>query len=320
MSQPRVVQPGGFIEVVKPYGRSVKFAVLDANRVPTQGFSIDSPVRQNFRVLRHGQYSLLVLTDLPIDVRLVKDGVLVGEQRCDPQQTPAAQSNSDVERKARELSRSPRPFYISTDDSGEPLSFAPDPDRSVQERLALQLYTGRPMHVPEPLVQRPEPPEAPTTQSLQTIADAPSNRLCWSPDDLRNDRQVSDRVEDVQGIAGSNLLDEDAGAPVDQPALEFVEPELFDVSGQAERWAPSSGLLAIGIRMVQVATQGEPAMPPDGFDWSLVQLNTFEEHALVRANLLSRINPLPDEPNGYNSLGGRHPRPGNRGSSQRFLP
>lgn len=333
MSQPSVIQPGGMIEVVKPYGRSVKLAVLDAHRVPAQGFSINYPVHQNFRVLRHGQFSIMVLTDRPVDVCLAKDGLLVGAQRCDPlNQSSAAQAdNSEVRSKARELSRAPQPFYISTDYNDQPLSFDPDPvHRSVKDRLALQLYGSPPVPVPQPQVQRPQPPEALSTPSLQSIAEAPSNTLCWSPDGPPNHPQPSQNVgDDASTAEHSFAIDAHEGAlnhTNEEPLeLEDLEAELFDADGQANRWAPSSGLLAIGVRMVQIDIQGEPLMPPDVFDWVLVQLNTFEEHALVRAHLLGRINPLPDDDNDSSTfdLGhGRHPLPGrgdsNRHGSQRF--
>jgi hypothetical protein len=54
-------------------------------------------------------------------------------------------------------------------------------------------------------------------------------------------------------------------------------------------WAPSHGLVVIGVRMVQTAQEGEPTLPPDGFEYVLFQLNTWENHARIRANLHSRI-------------------------------
>ena len=58
-------------------------------------------------------------------------------------------------------------------------------------------------------------------------------------------------------------------------------------------WAPSHGLVVIGVRMVQTQQEGEPTLPPDGFEYVLFQLNTWADHARVRANLHSRIKLAP---------------------------
>lgn len=63
----------------------------------------------------------------------------------------------------------------------------------------------------------------------------------------------------------------------------------FDPSKRASSWAPSNGLLAIGVRFIQVPRDNEPLAKPDGFTYVMFQLNPWQLHLMARVRLMGRI-------------------------------
>ncbi len=245
--------PSALVTVDKRFGRQVLVGIVDSNRQLTNGFSSDWPATINYRTLRHGSFSVLVGTRAPVEVRVMMDGKLLCEHILDPLPAPSLSgTRSDVTRKLGELINQPQPFFISSDSEGANLAFVAD-ERTDEEHLRLQL--------------NPEPINPVNSPAHMHLGEVPS---------------IFQAKIDIPAPAKS------IPAQVDQTGTVVSRGHEIDAP-LPDSWAPSSGLLVIGIRMIQTQQEGEPTMPPDGFEYVLFQLNTWENHARIRANLHSRI-------------------------------
>jgi hypothetical protein len=302
--------PGPIVTVNKKFGREVLVAIVDGNRMFTHGFEVDYPAHMYFRTMRHGPFAVMIGTKEPVEVRIMMDGKLLAEQRLDPLPQPSTAhrpGGSEVRRQVRELVNSPQPFFISSADDNSRLMFSADPaNRTADERVQLQL-APQPIEPPQGLVKVHEGDPVGISDAVFDIDPALFRRMPPAPA-LPAVAQEADAAVVPANVA----TDAPEGAVVDVPATDttadvatgpakVVTPTQVDETGAVapsgyqtgaplpQNWAPSDGLLAIGIRMVQVQTQGEPVMPPDGFEYVLFQLNTWEDHLKIRANLHSRI-------------------------------
>lgn len=329
--QNNLVTPGPVVTVDKKYGRKVGLALVDVNRMFSHGFEVDFPAHMNFRIMRHGPYAVMVLADQPCEVRIMQDGKLLAEQRLDPLPSPSKihkPGGSEVHRQVRELVNAPQPFFISFADDHTPLMFTTDPEgRSAEELLALQLYpqltepvTGPTMHLgEEPVAIGDEvfdidpaklglpallAPVAPSDDNVVTVPDADAEVStiagAVSTDAPEGGHEHDETEATATGPAKVHT------AQVDEKGEVAVSDYRIDAP-LPQNWAPSHGLVAIGVRMIQVETEGEPVMPPDGFQYVLFQLNTFEDSARVRANLHSRIKLPPKVV--YSELDDKHHGP-----------
>jgi hypothetical protein len=311
-------QPGdnplGPIVTVQKRGLPVHVGIVDSNRTMAFGFDVDYPASIHFRTMRHGPFSVLVATKAALEVRVMLDGKLLCEQRLDP--LPQAMRDrgekSAVRRQVNENLGTHQAFFINAQNDGNPLMFIADPQgRSAQERLQLQLHPDRfaPAAYGPATVHRDEPtgqvhakmdvdpiklgfvapPPAPTNldqpQDGATESGAPSGSLA---DALSTNDGSSTAATPAQLVPASAQL------PVEEHASDPDAHMHFDVP--LPRMAPSYGMIAVGVRLVQVVVDGEPPQAPDGFDWILFQVNTWEDHARVRANLHSRIKLPPKTP------------------------
>lgn len=288
------VIPGPLVTVEKRFGRKVGLALVDSNRMFLNGFDSDYPAPVHYRVmpLGHGNFSVMVLADQPVEVRVMMDGKLLAEHRLDPLPQPTnalAPNGSAVKRQVRELVRAPQPFFISFGNDNAPFVFGPDPEgRSSEELVRLQLFPqalepveGAKMNLgvdPEHICEA-VPDIDPATVGLAP-ATAPAAPSDEQPTGGDTDGGAEAPAEQAVTMVTST---------VDQTNGE-VQPGNYRIQAPIpQNWAPSHGLVAIGVRMVQMQTEGEPIMPPDGFDYVLFQLNTWEDHARMRANLMFRV-------------------------------
>lgn len=311
--QNKLVTPGPVVTVDKHYGRKVGIALVDGNRMFSHGFEVDFPAHMNFRIMRHGPYSVMVLADQPCEVRIMQDGKLLAEQRLDPLPSPSTShkpGGSEVRRQIRELVNAPQPFFISFADDHSPLTFATDPEsRSPEELLALQLYPKLTEPVHGPTMHLGEEPVGISEEVFDidpaklglppvTAPVVPTDETVTASDAASDDSTVAGATSAEAPEGGHEHADETEAsatgpakvhtAQVDEKGE--VAPSDYRIDAPVpQNWAPSHGLVAVGVRMIQVQTQGEPVMPPDGFQYVLFQLNTFEDNARVRANLHSRI-------------------------------
>lgn len=319
--------PGPLVVVDKKYGRKVGLALVDGNRMFLHGFETDFPAPVNFRIMRHGNFSVMVLADQPVELRVMMDGKLLAEHRLDPLPQPVGgPEHSSVKRQVREMVTAPQPFFITFADNNAPFTFAPDPEgRSLEERVRMQLYPqaiepaeGPTMHLgvnpehigdevfdvdPASLGLTPATPRSlPSDDAAPaaagddaTISGAVAGNTASGEHDHAHE---TDEVAEGEGQVSMHT------STVDQTDGSVVPSDIRLDAPVPENWAPSHGLLAIGVRMIQVQTEGEPMLPPDGFQYVLFQMNTFEESAAVRANLHSRIRIAPKV--AYRELDDKH--------------
>ncbi len=295
---------GPMVSVDKKFGRSVLVGIVDSNRMITHGFDVDFPsYKMHFRTMRHGAFSVLVGTQDPVEVRVIMDGQLLLEQRLDPLPQPTGRTDSQVVRQVREIVSQPQPFFLTTADNGQPLTFAPDSQgRSAAELMQLQIHPEPFTPVSGPAVVRREEPQAEMhakpdldpSQVGMVVPPAPpvSDRAAGvkAPAAGEPGGAAEEAGETPEASGPARVVPASAQLPVDE---HEVEPSDYHIELPLPRMAPSHGLVVVGIRMVQVKVEGEPTMPPDGFAYVLFQLNTWDEHLRVRANLHSKIN-LPE--------------------------
>jgi hypothetical protein len=307
-------QPGstlGPIVSVMKRGQPVHVALVDSNRVPVHGFDVDYPANIHFRYMRNGAFSVFVATNRPVEVRIIKDGELLAEQRVNPLPQPVSNrgEQSAVRRQVSENLTAPQPFFLDSTNDHQPLMFSPDPlGRSQEERLQLQLHPDKHLPFPAQLarVHRNEPtPVKAFKEDLDPVKAGliPPAAAQAKPSRAPANDGASNPGAPTTSLSDELTLEEDAAstaaqpAQVAAPASELLEKEpetegahpveLLDVP--LPRMAPSYGMIAIGVRLVQTKVEGEPVAPPDGFDYVLFQLNTWEDHAKIRARLHSRI-------------------------------
>jgi hypothetical protein len=313
-SQPS--NPLGPIVTVQKRGLPVHVGIVDSNRLMAHGFDVDYPAKIHFRTLRHGPFSVLVATKSAVEVRVMMDGQLLCEQRLDPLPQPMRDrgEKSAVRRQVNENLNAPQPFFITAQNDGTPLTFVADPQgRSAQERLQLQLHPDQfaPAAEGPATVHRHEHVGTPHAKmdvdpfKLGLIAPPPApvnNDLphdgATEPGALTEGGSLADALSSDDGSSTANapaqLVPASAQLPVDE---HLVAPEsAMHIDIPLPHMAPSYGMIAVGVRLVQVVVDGEPPQAPDGFDWVLFQVNTWEDHARVRANLHSRIQMPPKVP------------------------
>jgi hypothetical protein len=338
--------PPGFVKVDKKFGREVAVALVDPNRMVMQGFDVDTslPPMQadvHFRIARHDRYAVVAVTKYPIEVRVLQDGKLLSESRLDPLPQPTvSRGDSQVRRQVAEAVSQPQPFFIThANKLGEqpvPLEFVPDPKgRSVEERVQMQIRpqamvpvhmvpvqrTGDPKHTieakmdidPVKLGLVPPPPAAKPAALDQTSSDAMVPGNVAGPADGITDGAAPATCECEHEHVHDDHCQHNH-APAGAPASAARSASEYDVNPAAytselplpETWAESHGLVAIGIRIVQQAVDGEPPMAPDGFTYVLFQMNTFADNAKVRANLHFHIKLPPKVPYREYDDGAKH--------------
>jgi hypothetical protein len=308
---------GSIVTVDKKFGREVLVGVTDANNIVTHGFDIDVANPANaffadihYRMARHGTFSVLVGTAAPVEVRVMLDGKLLAEKRLDPRpQSLHDRNDSPVVRQVKDSARQPQPFFINTANDGSSMQFTADPlKRSADERVRMQLHPNRLTPVSGAAVVRvdEEPTDIFTSKMDVDPAEVFGQKPAPTPakPDGHALSATSDSAATTDAVAASASPDAGSAQPVtqtDATAPTANAPASVVVAAQAsgtesvqslplpEKWGESHGLVAVGVRMVQVAIEGEPLMPPDGFTYVLFQLNTWEDHARIRAHLHSRV-------------------------------
>jgi hypothetical protein len=87
----------------------------------------------------------------------------------------------------------------------------------------------------------------------------------------------------------------DATLDTQAPALkceavdENPNPPALDLTSRNLYWAPSNGLVAVGIRMIQNIEENEPPVPPDAFTYVLFQMNPWTVHTVAMAHAANRV-------------------------------
>ena len=296
----------GPIVSVQKRGRPVHVALVDSNRVFAHGFDVDYPADIHFRTMRHGPFSVLIATQDTVEIRVMMDNQLLCEQRLDPLPQPSFEQGdkSAVRKQVHEQLNAPQPFFVSHKNDGAPLAFTADPQgRSIEERMRLELHPDALLPVNGPATIKHEEPVGHMEAKLDVD---PSKFGMVPPPQAAAPTSAPADGATNPGTEGANLGDalstSNGASNASRPALVVPASAQLPVDEhQAEpggdyhvelplpTMASSYGMIAVGVRLVQVPIDGEPPLPLDGFDYVLFQLNTWEDNARVRANLHSRI-------------------------------
>lgn len=303
--------PTGLVVVDKGGGvdREILVGVLNGTRMPAAGFDVRGYAPNHYRVVNNGPFGVILGSRVPLEIRVILDGELVHEGKFIPTQIPLSRGMDPTLTEAR--ASLPQPHMILHDQSGQPLMFKPfDGSLSDDEIIARQLHA-------EPMT----PPAldtidhgAPVTQELKV--DLPEDvlaRFLAPPPFVKPDNAANAAVTTDGGDATLTSAEQDGvphgkdNLPADVPAFGDVYrdgdataevppapaddefPAAIDTTERSKSWAPSHGLVAIGVRILQESVENELPSPPDAFTYVLFQMNPWEMHVKAMAALQGRV-------------------------------
>lgn len=317
--------PSGMVKVEKGPFQEVVVGIVNGSRIPAFGFDVDGMPPNHWRHVEFGQFGVLIGARQALEVRVILDGDTILETKLYPSDPPAI-TGLDPQVRAM-MAESPQPHFLTRTNSGEPFMFkAHDTGKSVNQIIADQIHPGA-FEAP-PSIDMVDN-AAPVTEELKVDIDlnalglvpvsapeAPDN----APKSLEGTGGVgtADGGEAFTGFGGNALAsaegeEVEASAPVNEPLSdeaiqamldaekaagqladandgELPEPhEVLDGTTRSRNWAPSNGLVAVGIRMLQVSAENEPVSAPDAFTYVLFQLNPWNVHTAARNKLTRRI-------------------------------
>lgn len=309
--------PTGLVVVDKGGGvqREILVGILNGTRMPAAGFDVRGYAPNHYRVVNKGPFGVILGSRVPLEIRVILDGELVHEGKFVPTQIPLSRGMDPTLTEAR--AAMPQPHMILQDQSGQPLMFkAFDSSLTDDEIIARQLHA-------EPMT----PPEldtidhgAPVTQELKV--DLPADVLAKlmapppviikpdnaavSTDGVTTDGGNTALASEFQGVPqgktdlpedvpafGDVYRDGDATAEVPTAPADF--PAAIDTTERSKSWAPSHGLVAIGVRILQENPENELPTPPDAFTYVLFQMNPWDLHVKAMAALQGRVIVAPKE-------------------------
>ncbi len=169
-------------------------------------------------------------------------------------------------------------------------------DINIEEYFA-SLQAAQPT-VKNVAVDEDEQPAAEVTEPVmdEVISDEEQDHPEWPEgDDLNDDPDTYRQVAQIAAVAKLEALEVvDESAEETQTAEEdTADSEEYDLKidlhKRASSWAPSHGLLAVGVRFIQVPRDNEPLARPDGFTYVMFQLNPWDLHLRARCELMGRI-------------------------------
>jgi hypothetical protein len=300
--------PNGMVTVDKGARGEVYVAVVGPNRVPMFGFDTKSLFPPyHWRPIPYGPFGLFVAAKQGVEVKAILDGKVITEQKLFPSERPTGVGISPELLKL--MSETPQPHVIMTDTEGKQFMFAaPEGDRTDAELVAQQMHPGSfgtppslsdvdtnatmrdelkmdidPSTLNVPWLTRPAAPTDTAVAAATTSGDeqlATAETSAPSPE--------AELAEMLGPEATAALAAVTSEAPVLEDTDERAAPAL-DVMDRPLTWAPSHGLLAIGVRLLQAAAPNEPPTAPDGFTYVLFQLNPMARHALAMNRQLNRV-------------------------------
>lgn len=305
----RPALPTGMVVVDKGGGdqREVVVGVLSGTRMPAHGFDVHGYAPNHYRVVNHGPFGVILGTRVPIEVRVILDGNLVTETRFYPTEIPLQPGMDPTLTEAR--SEMPQPFMILNGQDGKPLMFAPfSKDLTADEIVAAQLHAEA-MATPPALTtidhgvpvttelkvdltaeelarfMPPAPPAKP--DHAPTVADGATSDGDTLAEAVQGPPQGKDNLPADVPAFGDVYRDGDTTA--EAPAGSIADHPLIDTTERSKTWAPSHGLVAIGVRIIQESPENEHPTPPDAFTYVLFQLNPWEIHVKAMAALQGRV-------------------------------
>ena len=301
--------PSGLVKVDKGGLRDVIVGIINGDRMPAAGFDVHGLPPNHFRVVEHGNFGVLIGAKHALEVRVILDGKLLCEQKLIPEAPP---SNPFMDPKVRKMmAESPQPHFVTRDKDGKPFTFqAHDSSLSATELVMEQFHPLR--NSAPPTVDMIDNGGSKTDELIADVTPEQVVAILMKhagvqPGDLENGTATIPAAPTVQQ---ENLLSTTDG---DQPALPFVEdgadtalvqaapsqdaapvdanpnPPALDLASRNLYWAPSNGLVAVGVRMIQVLEENEPPVPPDAFTYVLFQMNPWSVHTVALAHAQNRV-------------------------------
>ncbi|MCC7527974.1 MAG: hypothetical protein IT342_05590 [Candidatus Melainabacteria bacterium] len=302
--------PSGLVKVDKGSMRDVIVGIINGDRMPAGGFDVNGLPPNHFRVVEPGFWGLIIGAKHALDVRVIQDGKLLIEKRINPIKPP---SNPFMDAKVRQMmAESPQPHFVTEDAQGKQFEFkGHDSSLSAAEVVHEQFHPLR--NAVPPTIDMIDS-GGPKTDEL--IADITPDQVVAmlmkqqgvNPADLEN---AATEIPTAPVAAATDLLASTADG--DQPALPFADapadatldtpaselkceavdkssyPPALDLTSRNLYWAPSNGLIAVGIRMVQNLEENEPPAPPDAFTYVLFQMNPWDVHTVAMAHAANRV-------------------------------
>lgn len=315
--------PSGMVKVDKGGAREVVVGIVNGDRMPAFGFDVEGLPPNHFRVVQPGNFGVLIGAKHALEVRIMLDGKLLAEQTLMPMDPP---SNPAMDERVRKMmAESPQPHFVTRQANGKPFVFkAHNPELSATETVHEQFHPLRNANPPSiDMIDS----GAPVTEELisdvtQEELDAMFNKnapalpvvddIALPPTDLAESTLADVEGEEPAITDGDQgvLNFSDIGAP--GPVLEAGEtpvadalnalfdaapapvdtnpnPPAIDLTSRSMYWAPSNGLVAVGVRMLQTFDENEPPMPPDAFTYVMFQLNPWDVHCLAQAHAQNRV-------------------------------
>lgn len=301
------VLPSGLVVVDKGSAdREVMIGLLNGKNMPTFGFDLRGMAPNHFRIVEHGQFGVVVGTRHAVEVRILLDGKVLTEKVLHPKARPS-KAGMDPVIYERMIS-SPQAHYLLEDADGKPFMFeAYDPSLADDEIIAEQIHPG---HVSAPPTLDQIDRDGQVLEDLKVDLDpADFGFTAPNPNDIESDVSASEHAaraaDKLAAEAGADDSDEAANSAVEAEAdadligfthLADAEAQTsgrtidLDPATQAKSWAPSHGLVAVGVRMVQSIPDGEMIpTSPDGFHYTLFQMNPWKLHNKVHAKVMGRV-------------------------------
>lgn len=294
--------PNGMVLVDKGnQSRQILVGILDGKRMPAFGFDVRGTAPHHYRKVDFGNFGVIIGAKKPVEVRILLDGKQLLQKVLAPG-TPPTAPGMDADLRKRMLN-APTPHYLTVDEDDNPLTFSA-PDMSIEEYIAQQIHSGvmaSPPTLEDVDTNGPVEPNLvldidPSTLFAQIDAPDPdsdtsvSDHIKAETARLANEANEEAVAEDAITAEDGEVALPDADGEQDlKQAAEEPADESLSVT-QARSWAPSHGLVAVGVRLIQQVEEGE-MIPnaPDGFVYTQFQLNPWDVHNKVHAKVMGRV-------------------------------
>lgn len=299
--------PTGLVKVDKGSMRDVIVGIINGDRMPAGGFDVQGLPPNHFRVVEPGFWGLIIGAKHALDVRVIQDGKLLIEKRINPIKPP---SNPFMDAKVRQMmAESPQPHFITEDAQGKQFEFkGHDSSLSAAEVVGEQFHPLR--NAVPPTVDMIDNGGPKTDELIADITPDQVVAMMMKQQGI-NPADLDSAIPALPVLPATDLLASTADG--DQPALPFADapadatleteasglkceavnenpyPPALDLASRNLYWAPSSGLIAVGIRMVQNIEENEPPAPPDAFTYVLFQMNPWDVHTVAMARAGNRV-------------------------------
>lgn len=303
MNPAKPALPSGMVAIEKGPMREVVVGLLSGNRIPAFGFDVDGYAPNHYRMMPYGQFGLLLGSKHALEVRVLLDGKLLLEKSLYPSGPPSG-PGMDAEIRSM-MSERPQPFYLMEDNSGKPMCFtAHDSNLSPANIVNEQLHPDGGSSPPsmskldggaaptQELKSDITPLDLPDYLKQMLIAPPPSDAGPNAPSTAVLANTSAANVAPEGTADSASVVEADAtGSGITTEASSTSEPlaPVMDTATRSVNWAPSHGLVAVGVRMIQQVQDNEPVRGPDAFTYVLFQLNPWNLHTLALSKLMGRV-------------------------------